>query len=200
MKRIITVTLTAIQDGDTVRILDAHGKRVASMPASAAVVADAATVRSLQLRLDWADAFAGMIGGLNSKKQHLTKTGWQRKIDVWRASLRWRRNRHLPPSKSPSRKYSHEVRPTWQHAVNALLCQYNSRLHETRLRKNNPWRLWTQTASGNHRKRRAIINERKQEKAWQSVSDGSRLGSTTGTTEFQMQLHWSGADASAVVA
>lgn len=200
MKRIVTVTLTAIQHGDTVRILDANGKRVGSIPLVAAAPASEDVVKSLAFKIEWQLAFSRMMGGLNSKTQRMQKTRWERKIQVWQASLRWRRNRRQEVFKSPSRKYTPHARPTWQHAVNAMLRQYNFRLHESRLRKNNPWRVWAQTVSGNHRKRRAIINERNQEKALQSVSDGSGFGIATGTTELQMQLHWSGSDASTVVA
>lgn len=197
---IIAVTLSALVDGNMVRLVDSNGKKIAVIPSEIAGEASRATTEAMLLRAKWKHAFAGMIGSLNNKHKSMQATAWQRKIQVWQASLRWRRNRQRPQFKQRSKKYSEASRPDWAAAVSCLLSQYNGRLHESRLRRANPWRLWAQTVAGNHRKKGAMRDDRRDyaEKT-ESVSDSQPARSSSATAAVQMQIDWRGTDADAVL-
>lgn len=156
----ITVTLTARVDGECVVLLNALGKKIAVMPAVEAIPADEKTVHSIELRHKWKHAFSGMMGSLNKKQKRFDQSPWKSKVAVWQKSLRWRRNRQRPQAKAKSKCYSEESRPDWAAAILCLLSQYNSRLHEYRLRTRNPWRLWAQTVAVNNRKKGVMYADR----------------------------------------
>lgn len=198
--QIIAVTLSALVDGNMVRLVDSNGKKIAVIPLEIAEEASVATTEAMLLRAKWKHAFAGMIGSLNNKHKSRQVTAWQRKIQVWQASLRWRRNRQKPHFKQRSKKYSEASRPDWAAAVSCLLSQYNGRLHEARLRRANPWRLWAQTVAGNHRKKGAMRDDRREytEKA-EGAGDSRPTRSPSSTAAVQMQLDWRGTDACTVL-
>ena len=189
--RIESVTLSALIVGDSVRLVDVHGKKIAVLPLDLVRKASSETTDAMLLRAHWKHAFAGMIGSLNNKHKSMQATAWKRKIQVWQASLRWRRNRLRPTTKSESIRYSEHVRPDWNRAVRALLMQYNNRLHEARLRRANPWRLWAQTVAGNHRKKGAMRDDRRNKaKENEGVSDGRATGRVASHAAIQMRIDW----------
>lgn len=189
--RIESVTLSALVVGDSVRLVDVHGKKIAVVPLRLVGTASSQTTDALLLRAKWKHAFAGMSASLNSKHKSMQTTAWKRKIQVWQASLRWRRNRERPITKNHSRCYSGHVRTEWSRAVLALLAQYNNRLHEARLRRANPWRLWAKTVAGNHRKKGAMRDDRRNEaKENKSVGDGHATGRSASQAAIQMRIDW----------
>jgi hypothetical protein len=199
-RKYVTVTLTARVSGDSVVLLDVHGKKIASVRASDAVRASDGTISSIETRRKWQHAFAGMMGAINNEHKRLAKTAWEVKTQTWLKSLRWRRNRNNPPAKSLSRCYSPAVRPNWDAAVVALVRQYNSRLNERRLRKSNPWRLWAQTVAGNLRKKAMMRNDFSAQKETQIVRDSEAARKEVGRPEVQVCIDWDRTDSSIVVA
>lgn len=189
--RIESVTLSALIVGESVRLVDVHGKKIAVVPLRLVGTASNQTTDALLLRAKWKHAFAGMSASLNSKHKSMQTTAWKRKIQVWQASLRWRRNRVRPIAKAESNRYSEHVRPDWCRAVRALLMQYNNRLHEARLRRANPWRLWAQTVAGNHRKKGAMQDDRRNEaKENEGVGDGHAVRRSASQAAIQMRIDW----------
>jgi hypothetical protein len=198
--QIIAVTLSALVDGGMVRLVDSHGKKIAVIPLDIAEEASSATTEQMLLRAKWKYAFAGMIGSLNNKLKSRQVTAWQRKTQVWQASLRWRRNRQKPQFKQRSKKYSEASRPDWTAAVSCMLRQYNGRLHEARLRRANQWRLWAQTVAGNHRKKGAMRDDRREyTQEAESVGDSQPIRRLASPAGVQMQIDWRGTDAEAVL-
>jgi hypothetical protein len=189
--RIESITLSALIVGDRVRLVDVHGKKIAVVPLTVVRKASTETTDAILLRAHWKHAFAGMIGSLNNEHKSRQVTAWQRKIQVWQASLRWRRNRQRPQFKQRSKKYSEVSRPDWAAAVLCLLHQYNGRLHETRLRRANPWRLWAQTVAGNHRKKGAMRDDRRNEaKENEGAGYGHATGRSASQAAIQMRIDW----------
>jgi hypothetical protein len=189
--QIIAVTLSALADGSTVRLVDSNGKKIAVIPLDVAGEASLATTEAILLRANWKHAFAGMIGSLNNKHKSRQTTAWKRKIQVWQVSLRWRRNRTRPATKTQARCYSEHVRTDWSRAALAMLAQYNNRLHEARLRRANPWRLWAQTVAGNHRKKGAMRDDRRNEaKENKGAGYGHAAGKSASQAAIQMRIDW----------
>ena len=154
-RKYITVTLTARVSGDTVVLLDAHGKKIAAIQALVAECTTNGTIEAIELRHEWRHAFSGMIGSIHNKRSRILRTPWEIKISTWMKSLRMRRNRPKPYY-CKNFRYSDEKRKVWSDAVRCLLAQYNNKLHEHRLRAKSPWRLWAQTVAGNHRKKGCV--------------------------------------------
>ncbi len=199
-RKYITVTLTARIDGECVVLLDAHGRKIAAIATSDAICASDSTVSSIETQREWQHAFSGMMLSLGNKHRRLTATPWQSKIGVWMKSLRWRRNRQRAQVKTRSKKYSEASRPDWTAAVSCLLHQYNGRLHEARLRKSNPWRLWAQTVAGNHRKKGVMYADCSIQKEAARAGDCQAVGKETGRSEVQMRIDWAGSEPIAFVA
>ena len=188
----VTVTLTARVSGDYVVLLDAHGKKIARVPLSVAHTASQSVLESISIKQKWKASFGGMIHFLSQRNKRLSATEWERKIATWQKSLRLRRNRpHV--FKAQSRRFSPDVRKTWDDAIRCLMSQYLSARNEYLLRKKNPWRLWAQTVSGNHRKKTNAGQDR-------TISDSETIAAKTGRTEFQVCFDWSNSDSSVVVA
>jgi len=152
--RMQSVCLSAYVVGDKVRLMDCTGKTVAVIKESVAREASSVLCRSVFLRAQWAQAYAGMLGSHTNQVARMSSTAWERKIGMWLTVVRCRRNRNRPITKKKAIRYSEQARPNWDKALDCMFAQYNNRLHEHRLRTANPWRLWAQTVSGNHRKKR----------------------------------------------
>jgi hypothetical protein len=199
-RKYVTVMLTARVLGDSFVLLDVHGKRIAVVPAIDAVECSKHTINSIEMRTKWREAFSGMLGSLGSKRHRMQKSPWEIKIQTWMASLRHRRNRKVVRY-GKNFRYSDEKRKMWSDAVTCLLSQYNQKLCEYRLRSKNPWRLWAQTVSGNHRKKGCVYADSSvpQEKE-RSKSNGETVGANVDQQGIQMQLHWNRDDACSVVA
>jgi hypothetical protein len=196
----MTVTLSAILEGDKVVILDSHGSRRGTIETEFAKELTHEQKESLELQKQWQFAFAGMMVGMTNRAKRLLQDPWSKKIGVWQKSLCWRRNRRREPAKAVSTCYSSVSRPTWERAAICLLAQYNNRLHESRMRNGNQWRLWSQTVAGNHRKKRQINEDKLFYKATIGVGDGE---ATTGKTErpvVQVCFDWDGIDSRSFVA
>jgi hypothetical protein len=199
-RKYITVTLTARVSGDSVVLLDAHGKKIAVVPSSVAECTTNGTIKSIEVKHEWRRAFSGMIGSIHNKRSRILRTPWEIKISTWMKSLRLRRNRPKPYY-CKNFRYSDEKRKVWSDAVRCLLSQYNNRLHEHRLRAKSPWRLWAQTVAGNHRKKKSDYADCSiREKKEQGVSHGEATRTKTGKPDVQLQLHWSRNDSCSVVA
>lgn len=148
-----TVTLTAEVSGKNLVLLNRHGGKIAALETSLACPVTAESLGKIKLRKQWNSAFSRMKAQLANKVSHASKSAWNRKCATWHASLRWRDNRVKSPAKAYARCFSSRVRKDWSLAVKAMYSQYRNRLHEARKRKQNPWRLWAQTVSCNHRKK-----------------------------------------------
>jgi hypothetical protein len=189
-KRMTSVCLSAVVVGDKVRLLDRNGKRIAVIDASLACETSEETSAEIILRANWAQSFAGMMGSYTNKLAYVSQTGWDRKIGTWLKSICCRRNRNRPITKKKAIRYSAEARPNWDKAIDCLFMQYNNRLHEHRLRTANPWRLWAQTVSGNHRKKREQHEDSSvsEEADVQHFSQGS--GASAEGSAIQMRMQW----------
>jgi hypothetical protein len=163
-----TVTVVVEKRGDRFFIFD--GSRFsASFDASAVSVdVNAAFVaaKKAQGESAWRLALAQCAGRLCQKRQVATANAenpWRRKCQTWIASLRHRRNR-IRITRKPPRSYTNEVRPDWA----AWAAVSEKRLYsidvELKRRSQNPWRVWAQTVSANHRQRERMLNDYRIEK------------------------------------
>jgi hypothetical protein len=199
-RKYITVTLTARVSGDSVVLLDAHGKKIAVIPALSAECTTSGTIEAIEVRHEWRHAFSGMIGSIHNKRSRILRSPWEIKISTWMKSLRLRRNRPKPYY-CKNFRYSDEKRKVWSDAVRCLLSQYNNKLHEHRLRAKSPWRLWAQTVAGNHRKKRCVYADSSvQEKTQCCIGDGDTAGAKAEQPDIQLQLQWNRNDSCSVVA
>jgi hypothetical protein len=198
--RVVTVTLSAIVEGDKVVIFDSNGRRRARIENEFAKELAREQKESIELRKQWQFAFAGMMAGITSRAKRLSRDPWAKKISVWQKSLRWRRNRKREPAKAVSRCYSSVSRPTWERAVIVMRAQYNNRLNESRLRNGNQWRLWSQTVAGNHRKKRQIYEDNLSDKAPIGRGDGEGVRAKAERSGFQVCFDWDRVDTCSFVA
>lgn len=157
-RQYVTVTLTARVAGSDLVLLDANGKKIAHIKCDAAREANDETIRSIEFRYEWRVAFARMMGQFNNVRTRHEQTPWQAKCGTWITSLRIRRNKDNALAKSckrkkPSSVYSTARRPNWAAAIALMVYLHNAKAKELQMRADNPWRLWAQTVSGNHRKK-----------------------------------------------
>jgi hypothetical protein len=189
--KIVTVTLTAVIRDGQATLLDANGKRLRRTDVSVLRPMSQLEVKRLVVRAKWHASIRGMVQQHCSKIAYKSQSQWDRKFVNWLKSVRMRNNRpYWRNKKQPSNRYTKETRPHWEAAVRCLLMQYDHRLHEHRKRKANPWRLWSQTVAGNHRKK----GERHARQAIQKA-DGSSVGKEARRTSIQMQINWRRDDA-----
>lgn len=184
-RSLTTVTLTAIDNGSSVTLLDCSGKRIAKIPKHIAQEICETTSGKIQRTLDWQDAYAKCSKQHHSRKQRRELSGWEKQAHVWHRSLRFRRNslRSKERKQTHRKKHVRDIPTSWREACFVLRKSYVQKLCSERLRERNHWRLWAETIYSNLRKRKDI-HEQKKHGDW--FPDNSAICFDTGTTGRQM--------------
>jgi hypothetical protein len=199
VRNLTTVTLTAIDNGTSVTLLDCSGKRIAKIPKHVAHETCETTSRKIQKALDWQDAYAKCSKQHHGRKKRRELSGWEKQAHVWHRSLRFRRN----SLRSKERKQTHGNNPardmpkSWHEACFVLRKTYVQKLCNERRREKNHWRLWAETIYSNLRKRKDIHGQKKH---GDGFSHTAAICFDTRTTGRQMCLEWSSDHASEVFA
>jgi hypothetical protein len=188
-KTVTSVTLTAIDNGSSLTLMDVFGKRIATVQKHCAMQIPAAIEGQIQKHLDWQEAFVRCSRQHHGRLKRKNLSGWEKQAHVWHRSLRWRRNRLKSQDQSHSPRAARPVsaHASWREACFALRKVYVQKLCNERRRKKNHWRLWAETIYSNLRKRKDIHEQRKQRGR---VSDDQAISLNTGTTGRQMCIEW----------
>ena len=194
-----TVTLTAIDNGSSVTLLDCFGKRIAKVPRHIAQETCEVTSSKIQRTLDWQDAYIKCSKQHHGRKKRKELSGWEKQAHVWHRSLRFRRNslRSKERKQTQCKKHVSDTPRSWHEACFVLRKNYVQKVCNERLRERNHWRLWAETIYSNLRKRKDI---HEQKKHGNGFPDNSAICFDTGTTGRQMCLEWSSDHASKVFA
>ena len=193
---VVTVSLTAICQGEKTTLLDANGKQIAAIDTPLAKQMSLKK-RSLFVRsvpLEWHDKHHGWRaapGVVTMPKKwagplQLVASG-QKKAEIWAKSLMWRRNRKSPPRKT---RFSRGVRPRntedWEAACISFRLRYASMIIKQKKRTEDPWLLWSETTYSNHRQRKDIHDQRRQR-----IPDAKGVTDNSKTTGIQVRFEWS---------
>jgi hypothetical protein len=192
-RKYITVTLTARILGDSVVLLDAHGKKIAAVTASAAKCTTSATIESIEVRHEWRNAFMQMLAYNGHRHASSRHDEWHRKTQSWLASVRHRRNRPDQCRNSHKRRAIRwiEKRRNWDEAITLMLKRNDCVFHRHRHRAKNPWRVWTETVAANIKSRR-----RRHEDDHETIqADAVRSSEQIGGTGVQVRFDWTAFDA-----
>jgi hypothetical protein len=191
-RKYITVTLTARVSGDSVVLLDAHGKKIAVIPALSAECTTIGTIKAIEVRHEWRHAFMKMIAYNGHRHTSSRHDKWHRKTQSWLASLRHRRNRPEECRKSHERRANRwiEKRPNWDEAFTLMLKRNDCVFHRHRHRAKNPWRVWAETVAANIKSRR-----RRHEDDYEAIqANAVRSSEQTGGTGVQVRFDWTSFD------
>jgi len=193
---VVTVSLTAICKGKKTMLLDAHGKQHAVIDTLLAKQVSPEMRLSIErdVPLEWHNKHHGwyaaacrMKGQYGNWRRRLNLSGWEKKANIWLASLRWRRNRKSPPRKT---QFSRGVRPrnteNWEAACISFRLRYAQMIIKKKKRIEDPWLLWAETTSCNHRQRKDVYAQRRQ-----GIPDGKRVADNYRTTDIQVRFEWS---------
>lgn len=163
-----TVTVVVEKRGDRFFIFD--GRRFSASFDASAVSVSLSTASAIvsEKRRDsaWRLMLSQSAGRLKRKQLVAVANAsnpWRRKCQTWLRSLRWRRNR-LHVKRKPSKSYTAAVRPDWISWAGVSMKRLYAIDLELSRRSENPWRVWAQTVSANHRQRERMLNDYKREK------------------------------------
>ena len=204
---VVTVSLTAICQGEKTTLLDANGKQ------SAVIDTLLSQQVSLEMRLSierdvslewyekssgWQSAYARMKSQYSNWRTRLHLSGWGKKAHIWKTSIRWRRNKNRtrPPRKT---QFLRGGRPRntedWEAACVSFRLRYAGMIIKKKKRIEDPWLLWAETVYSNHRKKRDIDEDRRQR-----ISITGRVSKNPRTPGIQMCFEWSADQSKAVFA
>ena len=162
------VTVVVEKRGDRFFVFD--GRRFSGSFDAAAVCADVnaalLAAKKAQGESAWRMVLGQCAGRLEQKMQaeiSNAENPWRRKCQTWIVSLRHRRNR-LRITRSSPNSYTDAVRPDWNSWASVSLKRLRAIETELTKRAENPWRVWAQTVSSNHRQRERMLNDYKREK------------------------------------
>ena len=197
-RKYITVTLTARVFGDSVVLLDAHGKKIAASPASVAECTTNGTIESIEVRHEWRNSFMQMLACNAHRHVALRHNEWHRKTQNWLASLRHRRNRPDKCRIAHERRAKRwiEKRPNWDEAFKLMLNRNDCVIHRNKERAKNPWRVWTETVSANIKSRRRRYEDDCEAIQTDAVGPSEQIA----TPGIQVRFDWLAADAANSVA
>jgi hypothetical protein len=204
---VVTVSLTAICQGEKTTLLDANGKQIAVIDTLLAQQV------SLEMRLSierdvpiewhdkhhgWRAAYARMKSQYFNWRTRLHLIGWEKKAHTWGTSIRRRRNKNRtrPPRKT---QFLRGGRPRntedWEAACVSFRLRYAGMIIKKKKRNEDPWLLWAETVYSNHRKKRDINEDRRQR-----ISITGRVSKNPRTPGIQMCFEWSADRSKAVFA
>jgi len=187
-RKYITVTLTARVSGDSVVLLDAHGKKIAVIPALSAECTTNGTIEAIEVRHEWRNSFMQMLAYNGHRHVSSRHNEWHRKTQSWLASLRHRRNRPDKCRAAHERRANRwiEKRRNWDEALALMLKRNDCVIHRHRHRAKNPWRVWTETVAANIKSRR-----RRHEDDCETIQ-ADTVGSSKQTrgTGIQVRFDW----------
>jgi len=193
---VVTVSLTAICQGEKAMLLDANGKQLAVIDTLLAKQISPEMRLSIELDVPvewnnkhngWYAAACRMKGQYGNWRRGLSRSGWEKKAEIWAKSLMWRRNRKSPPRKT---RFSRGVRPRntedWEAACISFRLRYASMIIKQKKRTEDPWLLWSETTYSNHRQRKDIHDQRRQR-----IPDAKGVTDNSKTTGIQVRFEWS---------
>ena len=148
-RQYVNVTLTARVKGEFLLLLDGSGNVIKKLPAGSAKECGADVLSDIESRRSpWSIKICAMVGGAKASKKY-GKSDWDKKLNVWLASLRHRSNRKH--SCTDDKKRHQVVRANWDEAIGFLLKQSYAMQRKKELRQRDEWRLWSETVAANHR-------------------------------------------------
>lgn len=185
------MTLTARVKGEFLLLLDGSGNVIKKLPAGSAKECGDDVLSEIESRKSpWAQKICAMVGGANASKKYGV-SGWDKKVNVWLASLRHRSNRNH--STVDDKKRRRCVRETWDQSIDFLLKQNYVMQRKKELRECDEWRLWSETVAGNHRKK-----ERRHGEA--SITNFQEPSRKAGVPAIQVCFDWHRPDSVTFVA
>lgn len=187
----VNVTLTARAKGEFLFLLDANGNVFKKLHATSARECSADVLSEIEnRRTPWALKINAMVGGARTSKKY-ERSDWDKKVNVWLASLRHRSNRSHSHTEDGKRRPC--VRVSWDQSIEFLLKQNYNLQRKQGLRKSDEWRLWSETVAANHRKKETRRGEA-------SITNFQEPARKAGAPAVQVCFDWHRADPVSVVA